>query len=291
MHKFLGSVGFSKLNDLEDQDMLLQDVLSHYDYKKVTETEDHHVFAQISKEFAPDTGISVCGEYDADNLFHMEYYFPFFRGTQNSSYESIAVDRHSAETSFAGACEDARVGTTLIFYVSNAGEYISAVQSGVTEDRMNSVSFAALASEGMILFPLQESMKADTAEPAFLENRDRLFEAAQNGDQEAIRNLTMDDIDTIATLTHRIKNEDIYTIVDSYFMPYGMECDLYSVMGDITDLNTVQNHATGERIYQIGLKCNGVPLDICINEKDLTGVPAVGRRFKGDVWLQGHIQF
>jgi len=290
MHKFLRSIGFSKVNDLDDQDVLLKDVLSHHDYKKVVETRNNHMFAEISKEFAPDIGVTVCGEYDSDNLFHMEYYYPFYWGSRPVSYDSVAVDPHIATTSFAGACEDMRIGTTLIFYVTDAGEYLAAVESGVTEDRMNSVSFSALAEEGTILLPVCEDQKAGSGEAQGAE-LNSLFEAAQNGDQEAIRSLTRADLDLLASLSHRIQHEDIYTIVDSYFTPYGMECDLYSIMGDIQEVNVVSNHATNERVYQISISSNGLPVDVCINEADLTGVPEVGRRFKGYVWLQGRINF
>ncbi|MGI6050871.1 MAG: DUF3881 family protein [Bilifractor sp.] len=291
MHKFLRSIGFSRLHELENQDLLLKDVLSHYDYKKIAETPEHHTFAEISKEYGSDFGITVCGEYDSDDLFHFEYYYPFFWGTQSASYESIAVDCHMATTSFAGAVDDGRVGMTLIFYVSNAADYIDEIRRGITEDRMNSVSFAALASEGTILLPVQNSQKADIQTDDMIERRNMLFDAAQNGDKEAIRSLTMEDIRVLSDISRRVRSEDIYSIVDSSFMPFGMECDLYSVLGEIMDANSSTNHVTGERVWQLRLNCNDVPLDVCVNEANLLGVPEPGRRFKGSVWLQGRINF
>ncbi|MGN0363382.1 MAG: DUF3881 family protein [Bilifractor sp.] len=291
MHKFLRSIGFSKLKELDDQDRLLQDVLVHYDFKKSVVDEEGHLFAEISKEFAPDIGITVCGSYDEDNLFHMEYYFPFFWGSQVTSYEEIAVERHYANESFAAACDDMRVGTTLIFYVSNAGEYIDVQTSGRMQKAVTSVSLSALAESGTILFPVRKEQKALPADPKKLEERNSLFAAAQSGDEDAIESLTMEDYDAYSMLSNRVRNEDIYTIVDSYFMPYGMECDLYNIMGDITSCEKVRNHATGEVVYQLGVNCNDVPLDVCINEKGLTGEPEVGRRLKAIIWLQGRLNF
>ena len=74
-------------------------------------------------------------------------------------------------------------------------------------------------------------------------------------------------------------------------MPYGMECDLYNVMGEITDFSRVRNIATDERIYELRISCNDLDLDICINKNDLIGEPEVGRRFKGVIWLQGNVHF
>ena len=60
-----------------------------------------------------------------------------------------------------------------------------------------------------------------------------LLNAARNGDQTAIETLTLDDIDTYSKVTRRLMTEDVFSIVDTYFMPYGAECDMYSIMGEI----------------------------------------------------------
>ena len=120
--------------------------------------------------------------------------------------------------------------------------------------------------------------------------RDKLIKAAREGNEEAIESLTLDDIDVYSKISSKIKETDIYTIVDTYFMPYGVECDQYSVLGEIEEIHEVKNTITGEELYQMSLLCNGLPMDICINKKDLYGEPMVGRRFKGSIWLQGHLE-
>jgi hypothetical protein len=74
-------------------------------------------------------------------------------------------------------------------------------------------------------------------------------------------------------------------------MPYGVETDQYSVLAEIAFLKEVTNTVSGEAVYQMLLMCNGIPIDICINKKDLFGEPEVGRRFKGSVWLQGWLDW
>ena len=51
-----------------------------------------------------------------------------------------------------------------------------------------------------------------------------------------MESLTMEDIDLYSSITRRIQNEDILSIVTTYFMPYGIESDQYSVLGDIIEL-------------------------------------------------------
>ena len=88
-----------------------------------------------------------------------------------------------------------------------------------------------------------------------------------------------------------IVKEDIYSLVDTFFMPYGVECDQYSILGEIVEYHQELNRMTKEEIVFMTIECNELTFDVCINKEDLFGEPAVGRRFKGTVWLQGYIEF
>ena len=81
MHSYLGAIGFSQVNKKQDLDMILEDVLKNCDEKRVVENEDGRLFVEISKSYGYDCGITLCGEYDDQDEFHMEYYYPYFRGT------------------------------------------------------------------------------------------------------------------------------------------------------------------------------------------------------------------
>ena len=291
MHKYLKSVGFSGFRQKRDLDKLLAEVIENYDRKKIVENEEGHMFAEISKEFGYDCGLTVCGEYDEKNVFHMEYYFPYYAGSQITSYEEIVVERHAGKDSYAGACDDMRVGISLIFYLLNAGDYLNVRQNGMLRELNTSLSLSGLAASGTILLPLNKNVKQIEADKKQSQQRNSLLAAARNGDEEAMESLTMEDIDIYTMISRRIQHEDVYSIVDTYLMPYGIECDQYSLMGEITDCSTTVNSVTGEKLYQLGLLTNDIPLDICINEKDLMGIPEPGRRFKGVVWLQGLINF
>ncbi len=50
-------------------------------------------------------------------------------------------------------------------------------------------------------------------------------------------------------------------------MPYGVECDQYSVLGEITECHIVKNRLT-EEICVMTLNCNELSFDVCINVKD-----------------------
>lgn len=79
------------------------------------------------------------------------------------------------------------------------------------------------------------------------DDRQRLIQAAKKGDESAIESLTIEDIDTYNELSHRIVKEDVFSIVDSSFMPCGVECDQYQVVGEILELSEEINHYTKEK--------------------------------------------
>lgn len=73
-------------------------------------------------------------------------------------------------------------------------------------------------------------------------------------------------------------------------MPYGIESDQYSVLGEIMNVCYTENTMTGQRICVMTVDTNDLIYDVCINEKDLLGEPLVGRRFKGTIWMQGSVK-
>ena len=291
MHSYLRAVGFSKITKRSSIRQIITDVVENYDDKTIVKDHPEGVFAQFSKDQGCDCGITVCGQYDENNVFYPDYYFPFFRGTGITTQENVIIERHTEKESFAGACDDLRIGVTLIFYLQNAAEYMKEkYKSGMLPDGQP-LTLSGLAREGKILFPVEKDKEAVKAERELTKNRNHLIAAARNGDEEAMESLTMEDMDTYSMISQRIVTDDILSIVDSYFMPYGIECDQYSVMGEIIDYMTFENIITGEKICQITIECNDMQFDVCINREDLLGELKIGRRFKGIIWLQGQLHY
>ena len=290
MHSYLKAVGFSKVTKRSEMQEIIRDVIETYDEKLAVENHPDGVFVEYSKSYGCDCGITVCGQYDEKNEFHVEYSFPFFRGTGITTQEKVVVERHAEKESYAGACDDLRIGVTLIFYLQNPAEYMLEKYKG-TYLGNQPLTLTGLAREGSILFPVQKDKEAVKVERELTKNRNNLIAAARNGDEEAMESLTMEDMDTYSMISERIVTDDVFTIVDSYFMPYGIECDQYNIMGEILDIMSFKNILTGEDIYQMTVESNDMQFDICINKNDLLGEPKVGRRFKGLIWLQGQLHF
>ncbi len=291
MHRYLRAIGFSKKNRKEIQDIVLDCIQKHQRHG-YTLIDDETMAAEFSREYADSMGLSVCGTFDQEDKFHLEYYFPYLDGTGITSYEDISVEKHAGEDSYAGVCDDLKVGISVIFYVKNRIPYMKAQASGRLPIKGTSVTFSGLSIKGSVLIPLYKpENEQKTMNPFDANERAKLLAAAKNGDEEAIETLTLEDMDTYNIISKRIKNEDVYSIVDTSFMPYGVECDQYSVIGDIMAFRKVENHITGEEIYILTICCNDLTFDVAINIIDLFGEPQVGRRFKGVIWLQGNINY
>lgn len=291
MHKFLRAVGFSELNNRTEYEELVQKIAIEADGRAYTSTDGDNMIAVFNKEFAPGTGIAVCGEFNENNQFFFEYAYPYLRGSVISSNEDVTVERHAAGESYAGVFDDSKIGVTIIFYLQNIIPYIRAKNAGLLPVKGTSVMLSALSISGTIVMPLAKSESNKARVNKAVMNRSRLIEAARHGDEEALENLTLDDMDTYTAISKKIQKEDIFTIVDTSFMPCGVECDQYSILGEIRSVDEMTNPLTDEELYRMQLECNDIVLDLCINKKDLYGEPAIGRRFKGNIWLQGYINF
>ena len=290
MHKFLRAVGFSKITKEELND-IFQKIIERPMLQKVAEDSEGNEFAELSIEFGDFFGLSLRGTFNENDSFEMSYYYPYFCGNKISTTEQIDVEKHAEKESYAGICDEVRIGVTLIFYLQNVVDFLAVKGSKKYMNLEEGVILGALSTEGKILLPINKTEKKNKQNQQNTTDRNYLVAAARDGDENAIENLTLEDIDTYSMLSRRITHEDVLSIVDSYFMPYGIESDQYAILGEILDCRLEQNNLTGENVWVLDICCNEMNFGVCINQKDLVGEPQVGRRFKGIVWMQGSIKY
>ncbi|MEE1251089.1 MAG: DUF3881 family protein [Lachnospiraceae bacterium] len=292
MHSYLRAIGFSNIKKNKEIDKLLNEVIEKPTRLEVAKDSNGNEFTEFSKEFGGCIGITACGEYTEDDEFQLAYYYPYFCGTRNETTSSeLEVEKHAEKESYAGICDEMRLGVTLIFYLQNVSEYLNEINHGRKNLKQLHATLSALSLEGKILLPIQKTKKQIEDIKKSSQDRNYLIAAAREGDEDAIENLTLEDIDTYSMISRRIANEDVLSIVDTYFMPYGIESDQYSILGEILNSSLIKNRITEEEIYILTINSNDLIFDLCINKKDLFGEPLPGRRFKGNIWMQGRIEF
>ena len=289
MHSFLRSVGFSQITKNTELYPFIQMTIDAPDMRNSYEKPDGELFVELKKEFGYRTGLAVCGNYIEDT-FQVEYYYPYFRGSYESTQEEIEIERHADKNSYAAICDDMRMGITLIYYLQNISEFFKHTNGQMISKTGTSV-LSALSTEGKIILPIEQYDESRKKHIRRLQKRSNLISAAKDGDEEAIESLTVEDMDIYSMLSRRVANEDLLTIVESSIMPYGVESDQYAVIGEILDMSHSKNMVTGENMVIMTINSKDMIYDICINEKDLLGEPQIGRRFKGKIWMQGIMKF
>ena len=290
MHRYLRAVGFSGIENKKQVRDLLNDVIINPNRKEFIETGRDSILVEYSKNYCPTCGITLRGEYDDTNNLTLDFYYPFVQGDEVSTTEEVSIERHADKESFAGMCEDYRMGATLIYYVQNGMSVMKNMENGELDRTKVPTYLSALSLGGTIMLPIKKDPKQKELLRKASADRNKRIIAAKNGDEEAIEQLTLEDIDTYSAVSKRILKDDVFSLVDSYFMPNGVECDHYSILAEIMDYRLETNSLSSENVYAFNLSCNGIALTLCINEKDLLGEPQIGRRFRGNIWLQGEIR-
>lgn len=288
MHKFLRAVGFSNIKK-RDLQIITEEIIERPDFIKVTRDSEGNEFAELSKMYGCDIGITIRGSYDENDVFCMDYYFPYALSNEVSTQEQIDIEKHAEKESYAGVCDEMRLGVTLIFYLQNAADFLSEYRHNIHVKGLNGAFLSALSVEGKILLPIQQKILEKQISNNKQEKRNRLIAEAREGNEEAIESLTLEDMDTYDSISKRIRREDVFSIVSSSFMPYGIESDQYFVLGEILEVEEITNSLTNEKIYFMKVECNDIIFSVTINKEDLLGEPVVGRRFKGNIWMQGTV--
>lgn len=289
MHHFLRAIGFSRIRSLKQMNELLSDFTAHPTSRSITTIGSGTSLVQLTKEIGESYGISMIGEYDENNQLLIEHYFPYVAGTTTRLEDCISIEAHSDKEAYAGVSENTNIGIPLIFFLQNIADYVRSKWSNEYSRPLTQVSYGALSTSGRIILGISKDEEQLRLERNGQRNRNRLIAAAKEGDADAIESLTLEDIDLYSSISRRAKNEDLYTIVDSCFIPYGVNSEQYSIIGTILDMHMLKNPFTDDTLFQLLVEVNDIQLDVLINAIDLLGEPQIGRRFKGSVWIQGHV--
>lgn len=293
MHKYLRAVGFSEPMNAVDRINLIDDIKtkSGFHAEAAGLEAESEMLTEYRLDLAGGCGVSLVGSFEEEGDLLAGEIEPYLWPGAATTMEEAFVEERIDNRSFAGICDDLRVGTTLIFRLLNPVDYLRFCAVEELPYPGTVVSLSALSIEGTVVLPLQKSSYDQQVILRRAYRRQKLMEAAMDGDEQAMQTITMEDMDTYSDLLDKIQENDILSLVDSFFMPNGAECDVYYILGEILACREVRNPYTLDRIHILSLSCSGIEFTVAINDKDLYGQPEPGRRFKGVIWLQGILQF
>ena len=275
MNKFMRAVGFTeyktnkKLNQIFDTVKKKPDVYAEYRNR-----EKDTVF-ELTKMAGDGFGLTWLGTKEDGELL-CEYCYPFIKGNKYFSKAEVSLEERVTGNIYSAAFEDFRVGVFIIFFVQNGIEYLGIQEKSDNETDTTTMTLSGLALNGTILLPLAFSEEEQKRRAKEQKKRIRLLTAAKKGDEKAMESLAYQDMDIYTRVSKRILTEDVFSIVETSFIPYGMECDQYSIVADIVGVEKAVNLLTKEKIWKLRLNYNGIYIDICINQQDLMGEPKEG---------------
>ncbi len=299
MHSYFRAIGYSNVVTAPDTEKLIDRILHDKSAERVTEDKESYPMREYRYEIAENMGIMVRCEVDTNPLSESETalrvlnYFPYFKSTVPSIYSDVYVSKKVDTRAYHGMCDDYRLGVSLIFYMLNTVDYLNNKLKFKNGCLLRPVSVSALSLEGKILLPLSDTCKVEIpklgpAQDMFAEDTRTPY--AQDFDSSRA-GAFLNRVENYAEVARRARKEDVFSIVETTFIPYGAESDVYNILGIIEKVKLLKNKDTGEDVYVLSVLCNGIYMDVCINAGDLLGEPAVGRRFRGIVWIQGDVDF
>lgn len=308
MHRFLQSIGFSKYEKYHSVDTLLKKLSKEYTDTAVRfSDEGGEMRMEIRAEACEDMGMCINGVIDKLGRMKRIDYYPYLVSHDISMAGRVFSFLKLDGIRYSAAVDRTNTGQPMIFLLDNPIEFNRRIDnSGMNNAR---ICLAGLCEEGYILLPTEEHMvKTDeNGEPVHAgkqgegtessENQESarddvsFMEMVEGSDPETIRQMAFEEMSNIAALARRLHREDIFSIVDTLFMPEGTESDLYLVIGTILEIKKYRNKYTEEKIYNLKLEANNIIIHVAVNEADLMGEPVPGRRFKGEVWVQGRVDF
>ena len=292
MHTYLRSIGFSDYKKDSDVEVLLDELQKEYMNAAIpVACPDGLTRLQIRAHVSQGMGIAIEGYINYNGSFVRQLYFPYLLTTDASTTVPITVHKRVDAESFSGLGDDSRLGITLIFKMINTMTHLERTSRGIFTAKRTITFLSSFCDEGKVLLPVQKTPKQKETAKGILRHRHRLIEAARNGDQNAMEALATEDMQTFNQINQRLNSEDIYSIVDTVFMPQGVECDIYQVIGDIIAVREAENDYTGEKVYDLTVSSNDLVFHVGILQADLEGEPKPGRRFKGRIWMQGRVEF
>ncbi|MCR4715942.1 MAG: DUF3881 family protein [Lachnospiraceae bacterium] len=286
MHKFMSAVGFHDCYSKHQLDDIIKDVIASPDEEMAVNDVFGRTLFQMNKRYAGALGVSVVGEFDKRRFRNILYAYPFLEGHRKLKVEEINIQKLAEKDAFAGIADDSNMSMAIIFYLLNIMPVIADI-TAQNNSEYHGIYLSSLALNGKILFGVEKNERQIKQEYNDIAFRNRLIREAKKGDELASSKLTLEDIDLYTKVSKRALKEDLYSIIDTTIMPYGVESDQYDILAYIDGVSTFHNDKTGELVYVLELSANDVTMSVGINERDLIGTPQVGRRFKGTVWMQG----
>ncbi len=293
MHNYLKAAGFSEYSTEGIVRRLIRNSVIRPEYITARlDLGDGTVLLEYRMPVNAFTGLCAGILEESAGYSEIQYYYPYFDSPEISTNADCIIEGHTLTDTFSGTIDDYNIGLSMIFFLSNPVSY-RLRQLTDSRQSFKGTALSAFANEATVLLPVVPQQ--DPLDPLMGMDMNSIFDAADGAelDDEELPDITEllsdADINMYNQITERIESEDLYSLVEQSFMPCGVECDQYSVIGEILELREYINEFTEEKLAFIKLSCNDVEFWLCMRREDILGEPQKGRRLKCRIWMTGKV--
>lgn len=284
MIEYLAAIGFSGYDTKEKVEKITSEVMVEPTYKYISKLNDNNIIVEYIKELDGNIGLLVRGKLVDNTDLVVQTLIPYVNPKYSMPIVEAEVENTNKFLDYYVCCEEEITGSQVDFCLHNVVEYLDIENDDTTY--VDSISIAGLSLEGKIILNVQQDEDLEDEEL-----RKEILKKSRLGNEEAKELLQEQSDEMEDTIEERMLTEDLFTILEGFFMPFGDDEGVYSVLGTIKEVTRIKNSVTKEDICKLYLDSIGIELEVCIAEKDLVGIPSVGMRFLGVCWLQGKLIF
>lgn len=288
MHSYFSCAGFSKYKVRSEVKEIL-DRLQEDNIQGISigRNEEDELVWELYVKISESIRICINGYIDEKSKdLIRERYYPCLIGGEVSSMAESTVYRLVDYEYYSVIIDDSRLGISVIYRMINNLEYINRKNKKISTKVLGTY-ISAWAKSAKIILPLFKTFEQAEFEKIESLNRSMRIDAAKNGDEIAMEVLSEEDMFLYEMASRRLEHEDIYSIVDTCILPKGVECEIYSIVGDIVDFRVEGNTYSKEEIYIFTVNCKDIVFDMAVPKINLEGDPKIGRRIKAEIWMQG----
>ncbi len=286
MIDFLSMLNIDYKGDRNFIDDFIKEIIVEREDLKEWSGSYYNKIIDIKRKYTDSISLLVRSVVREENALDVRLFMPVSTKGAFIKSENVEVSFHSDNLAALALTESQGGGIPLAFLVINAEDYEDAI---ITRSKVHGIYLSAFSSEGMIVLPIEEDVFFDDEQE---ENAESVSSHFMESAGMIEKSMTEEEFYEEMTFIQKLfKTEDVLSVLEVYLFPVENVESMYSLLGIIESVDKESIRDSEGFIYRLRIKTMGISLDLLINEKDLLGEPEVGRRFKGNVWLQGRIDF
>ena len=291
MAVYLRSIGFSSL-EIEDVLAVRDVVLQKPDRSQTIGMGEDKLFAQYYKNTGQNIGITLTGYLNEKEQLIKPHMMPHV--VSDFNLDAYECEVHVIDSDLILTYEDNNSDNEIAFlmqdritYEKNPKQFAQLMLDKKIKKKINVSGISVFGTIILSVAREEDSLEEDEEEMYY----NNLVIRSKSGDEQARELLTVYEAKSMQIIRERLKEEDLFSVVDSYFLPvtHSDDVSMYDILGTIEDVEEIINTDTQELVYKIAVNATGVVMQIFINKDDLLGVPILGMRFMGNCRLQGDV--